>query len=246
MLGTIISTCNTSLDKKVFSNYRPVSLLPQFSKILERLFNNRLMNFVDKFEILYEGQFGFRNNMSTLQALCQLTEEITSAIDHSLYTAGVFIDPKKAFDTINHDILANKLQHYGIRDPALDWIKNYLSNRKQLVQIDNINSQLKGIGCGVPQGSILGPTLFILYINDMCKVSNILKFILYADDTNIFYSGKNLKEVCKTVTEELKKLRVWFMINKLSLNIAKTNFIIFHSKGGTNDVEIKINDTVIQ
>ena len=133
-------------------------------------------------------QYGFRNNHSTSLALTEFVEKVTSAIHKQESTIGVFIDLKKAFDTVDHKILLSKLQCYGIRGLALDWIKSYLANLSQYVCYNNSNSQLNNIKCGVPQGSILGPILFILYINDMCEVSKLLNIILFADDTSIFFT----------------------------------------------------------
>ena len=123
-----------------------------------------------------------------------------------MYTVGVFIDMKKAFDTIDHKLLIQKLQHFGIRREPNMWLSSYLSDRSQFVNLDEINSNIYKVVCGVPQGSILGPKLFILYINDLCKVSNIVKFILFADDTNIYSSGFDLKENCVNINKELEKL----------------------------------------
>jgi hypothetical protein len=166
-------------------------MLPQFSKILEKVFNSRLISFLKTNDVLYKGQYGFRENHSTSLALMELVEEITTNIDKKLCTTGVFIDLRKAFDTIDHSILIQKLCHYGIRGTASQWLTSYLSDRKQYVCIDNISSCDKIILCGVPQGSILGPILFLLYITDLSNISDKLKFILFADDTNIFYTDKN-------------------------------------------------------
>ena len=233
-------------DNDTFTNYRPVSLLSQFSKILEKLFNNRLDNFLEKNELLVDGQYGFRNARSTSMAITQLIEELTNANDEKKYTVGVFIDLKKAFDTIDHTLLLRKLEHYGIRGVAHSWLKSYLNLRKQFVHINDFNSDLLDVKCGVPQGSILVPKLFILYINDICNVTDILNFILFADDTNIFCSGKNIETLCKTVSKELDKLNIWFAVNKLSLNVSKTNFILFgNKKHTTEDVHITINNVKI-
>ena len=228
-------------DVKEFSNYRPVSILSQFSKILEKVFHNRLMSFINDKQILNNSQFGFRKNISTALAIIELVEEIITAIVEGKNTVGVFIDLKKAFDTVDHNILAKKLEHYGIRGLAKDWVCSYLENRRQYVCTNDSNSECLDVKCGVPQGSILGPALFILYVIDMCNVSKSLKYILFADDTNLFYAGKDLNEVCELVSRELNILHMWFQVNKLSLNVAKTNFMIFGNKRYEENYMVCIN-----
>ena len=137
---------------------------------------------------------------------------------------------KKAFDTIDHKLLLTKLEHYGIRGVAFDWIKSYLCERKQYVSVNSCNSEAMNVVCGVPQGSILGPKLFILYVNDVCNVSSLLRFVLFADDTNIFLPGDDVKEISKTLSKQLHKLNSWFAVNKLSLNVSKTKYMIFGNK----------------
>ena len=225
-------------DKHVFNNYRPVSLLPQFSKILEKLFNNRLDSFIDKNCILSECQYGFRNSRSTYMALMDLVENICELIDKKKYVMGIFIDLKKAFDTIDHTILLDKLYHYGIRGISNDWVKSYLKNRKQFVQYDDAISDCKEIVCGVPQGSILGPKLFILYINDICNISELMKFVLFADDTNILCKHDNYLSLCDLVNTELIKLSKWFSVNKLSLNIRKTSYMLFGNRHVNDAIQI--------
>ena len=228
-------------DKQLFSNYRPVSLLSQFSKILEKIFHARLMKFLEYKNIIHPGQYGFQNQLSTVHAIMELSEGISSAIDMKKYTVGVFIDLKKAFDTINHSILIKKLENYGIRGIASNWIQSYLQNRMQYVSIDDVTSDRQLLKCGVPQGSVLGPALFIIYVNDMCNVSKILRTILFADDTNLFYSGFDIDNICKVLTNELKHLNDWFTVNKLSLNIKKTSFMIFSSRDVGGNYNICIN-----
>ena len=142
--------------------------------------------------------------------------------------AVLYIDLRKAFDTVNHDILLSKLERYGVRDSVLDWFRSYLTNRKQYVSFNEQSSELLINYCGVPQGSVLGPLLSLIYINDLPNISKILNFYLFADDTNIYYESKSLHELERTVNKELCKLYFWLNVNRLSLNIDKTNFIVFH------------------
>ena len=216
-------------DAEKFSNYRPVSLLPCFSKILERLVFNKCVQYIDIHEILNDKQFGFRPNHSTYTAIIQLVDKITSAVERNETTIGIFLDLSKAFDTIDHDILLYKLEHYGFRGIVLEWFKNYLSNRKQYVSYNSCDSELKDIVCGVPQGSILGPLLFILYVNDITNTSDVLEFILFADDTTILYSHPNIENQINRINEELKEVSNWFKANKLSVNASKTNYMILRT-----------------
>ncbi len=214
----------------IFSNYRPISVLPSFSKIFEKVVHCRLSEYMISRCILNNNQYGFRNNHSTYMALQDMYNKISQAVDDREFAIGIFVDLSKAFDTINHEILFRKLEHYGVRGIALQWFMDYLSNRKQYVYFNNVSSSLKNITCGVPQGSVLGPLLFIIYINDIVNCSNLLYFILFADDTNIFYSCKSHNDLMKIVNEELLKLSEWFRANKLSLNVKKTNYIIFGNR----------------
>ena len=160
-----------------------------------------------------------------------------------VFGCGIFIDLKKAFDTVNHKILLTKLEHYGIRGPILKWFESYLSNRSQFVYYNGVSSNILPMTCGVPQGSVLGPLLFLIYINDLPNISNKLTFFLFADDTNIYYESDNLKELEKTVNKELKLLSQWLNLNRLSLNVSKTNFVIFRSpqKLPTHNVVLILN-----
>ena len=184
-------------DKFKCENYRPISLLSNVSKIFERIMYNRLENFLNETSQLYELQFGFRKRYSTNHALLSITEKIRESMDNKLFSCGVFIDLEKAFDTVNHDILLGKLEYYGIRGIANLWFKSYLSNRSQSVIINGECSSKEIITCGVPQGSILGPLLFLLYINDMYLSVNSSTVYHFADDTNLFLSSKSLKGLRK-------------------------------------------------
>ena len=211
------------------NNFRPISLLSIFDKIIEKLMHKRLYHFLEVHKILYENQFGFRKNNSTAHSLMDITEKIKESIDSGKFGCGVFIDLKKAFDTVNHEILITKLEHYGIRGSILKWFESYLTNRKQYVFYNGVSSDIASITCGVPQGSVLGPLLFLLYINDLPNISNKLLFFLFADDTNIYYESTNLQDLEKTMNKELKLLSLWVNLNRLALNVGKTNFVIFRS-----------------
>ena len=195
-------------DKSDFQNYRPISVLPSFSKIFEKVVQSRLLSYLHLNNILCSNQFGFRKNHSTYMALIELYDKISLAIDKNEYSIGIFIDLSKAFDTLDHNILLKKLYHYGIRGKAWDWFNSYLCNRKQCVCLNGIMSDYKLVTHGVPQGSILGPLLFILYINDIVNCSKYLLFILFADDTNLFFSCKDIRHLFNTVNSELDKLSI--------------------------------------
>ena len=156
------------------------------------------------------------------------------------FGCGIFIDLKKAFDTVNHKILLTELEYCGVSDILLNWFESYLTGRKQYVSFNGEISDLKDITCGVPQGSVLGPLLFLIYINDLPNVSEKLKFFLFADDTNIYFESNNLKVLEKCINEELKQLSLWLKVNRLALNISKTKFVIFHSSRRKLDYNVTL------
>jgi hypothetical protein len=214
-------------SKNEFTNYRPISILNSFSKILEKIIAIRLISYLDKHDILDSSQYGFRKKHSTYMAMMCLYDKVSEAIDRNEFCVGIFIDLSKAFDTLDHSILLKKLEMYGIRGKANLLIKSYLTNRQQYVFYNEAKSSLKPINFGVPQGSILGPLLFILYINDMASCSKYLYSLLFADDTNIIYSNSDIWKLMEIVSLELETLSDWFKANRLSLNVKKTNFMLF-------------------
>ena len=221
-------------DAQVFSNYRPVSVLPCFSKVMERLIFNRCMNYIDKNNILNDKQFGFRSNHSTYMAIIDLVDKITNAVEKNESTLGIFLDLSKAFDTIDHNILLYKLEYYGFRGIVQKWFKSYLQNRKQFVKYQSCDSEFKNIKCGVPQGSILGPLLFILYINDIVNTTSLFEMILFADDTTLIYSHPDIASKIDSINKELCEISNWFKANKLSVNASKTNYMIMGTTHITN------------
>ena len=229
------------------NNYRPISLLSIFDKIIEKIMHKHLYAFLENHNTLFQNQFGFRRNNSTVYALAQITEIIKESIDKGKSGYGIFIDLHKAFDTVNHGILLKKLEHYGIRGNMLDWFHSYLSDCKQYIEINGKSSELLDITCSVPQGSVLGPLLFFIYINDLPSISKILNFYFYADDTNIYYESSSLDKLERTVNRDLNKLYLRLNVNRLSLHIDKTNFIVFHpyNKPIKKSITIKINNKAI-
>ena len=167
---------------------------------------NRLYNFLRENNILYEKQFGFQNSHSTDHAIIQLIDEISKSFEKNEYSLGVFIDLSKAFDTVDHQILLGKLSNYGIRNINYEWFKSYLTNRNQFVPYDQKKTKMAIVKCGVPQGSILGPLLFLIYINDMNKASKLLNPIMFADDSNLFYSHRDIKILFEVVNKELRNI----------------------------------------
>ena len=174
------------------NNYRPIATLSPFSKILEKIVFNQLNSFLEKHNTIFKYQFGFRKGHSTEQAILEITDNLKTSIDNKLITCGLFLDFSKALDTVNHNILLSKLYKYGIRGKPLDWFTSYLLNRTQYVQIGNDKSSPLEIVCGIPQGSTLGPLLFLLYINDMPNSSTKLSFRMFADDAISFMQAKIL------------------------------------------------------
>jgi len=211
-------------------NYRPIALVNTISKILEKFVSVKLTNHLELNKLIHPNQFGFQRGKNTEQNLLNVINVISKAINEGDYCVGVFLDLKKAFDTVNHQILFKKLKHLGVRGSALKWFQSYLSGRTQRVLIDGKLSGPENIDISIFQGTILGPILFLSFINDLPNSSDLITY-LFADDTQGLLCGKDLPELIDRVNSELRKWAQWFLANKMSVNTSKTKYIIFHSKG---------------
>ena len=215
-------------------NYRPISVLSALSKVFERCIFNQLLSFLTTERILVPNQYGFRPGNSTTDCLVDLIDEITKALDEENYAVSLFLDLSKAFDTVNHSILLSKLDLYGIRNIENQWFRSYLSKRKQKVYVNGVFSDSLAINSGVPQGSILGPLLFLIYINDIVQVTNYFSLRLFADDTSLTATGKDLDLLLYQINQELPAIYEWLCSNKLTLNLSKTKYLIFQPRQKIN------------
>ena len=213
-------------DKNDVNNYRPISVLSQFNQLFERLLSKRFMSFFEKFNIITKKQFGFLKKHCTEHAILNPKEYIIDRLEKNEAMALLFLDLQKAFDTVSHDILLKKLYHYGIRGRAYNLIASYLTGRKQFTKVGNFISFLAFVLWGVPQGSVLGPLLFLIFINDLPKASKLLAW-LFADDTALALSSKNIKELETNFNIELNKINNWLLANGLSAHyVDKTQFML--------------------
>jgi Reverse transcriptase (RNA-dependent DNA polymerase)/Endonuclease/Exonuclease/phosphatase family len=226
-------------DKSLMDNYRPISLLNVFSKVLEKLVHNRLTIFLENNKLISNSQYGFRKNHSTIHPLVKFLNFITEAFNNKEHCLAIFCDMRKAFDTVDHDILLTKLHNLGIQGTELNWFKNYLKGRQQFVFINGTSSNLREILLGVPQGSILGPLLFILYINDLPKISKFFTS-LFADDTKLLAKHKDPKSLCEFVNAEFHKVTTFFRAHKLSMHTCKTKFMVFSTSHMVRNLDFSI------
>lgn len=236
-------------DSSSLDNYRPISLLPACSKVLEKILHNQLMAYFTENKLFFEHQYGFRPKHSTELAAVELVDKLLHFMDKKSPDTPIciYMDLSKAFDVLDHSILLDKLSFYGLDRSAITLLANYLSNRKQFVVYDQICSEQKFIRTGVPQGSILGPLLFLIFINDISKSSSLFDFLCYADDTTLISTIEKFNAANSSINSEVEKISNWLIVNKLSLNIGKTKFMMFH-KGNKkiSTPEIRIRNTSLE
>ena len=233
-------------DETMFNNYRPISILPTLSKVFEKVIFIQVHEHFHVNNLYFSNQYGFRKKHSTELAVLEVIDRITNQLDQGITPINIYLDLSKAFDTLDHDILVNKLQYYGVNGSALALFRSYLTERRQYVDYNETSSSLEHISTGVPQGSILGPLLFIIYINDIAQSSPYFSFITYADDTTL--CGKIAGQIdIENIEKELKHVTEWLKMNKLSLNAKKTKAMLFHMPQKKIIVPtIKINGTIIE
>ena len=223
----------------ICTNYRPIWILPILSKIFEKLVHKRLVNYLGKYKLLIKHQYSFQKGKSTEHAILDLHKDIVEAIEKKEKACAIFLNFAKAFDTVNHKILLKKLEYYGVRGVPLIWFQSYLHNRQQCVKINQSTSDSKTITCGVPQGSVFRPLLFLIYINDIFLAAPKVSFHLFADDTCIFHSNKNYRNLEDEINTSLENITNWLKANKLMINVK--NLIIFKvGNGQSADLTINI------
>ncbi len=232
----VITPIYKSGSKNEISNYRPISILPVVSKILEKAILEQLTDHLDCNNLLHSMQFGFRRNHSTDAACCYLIENIRANLDRGGTVGAVFLDLRKAFDTVNHRVLLSKLSKYNLSMETLHWMQSYLSNRMQCVRVNNALSSLKPGTTGVPQGSILGPLLFSIYINDLPAVCKGIDIIMYADDVVIYVHGRDKEQVAIKLSLVMDKISNWLKSSCLTLNIEKTVGMYFVKSNKVKDM----------
>ena len=238
--------------KYLTENYRPISLLNTLSKIVEGIIQKKLVNYLDKYKIINKEQFGFQKNHSTEDALTTLLDSIYEKLDKKVVALTIFVDLKKAFDTVSHKILFKKLENIGIRGFLLNWFKSYLTNRQQITEVNKTVSKQASTTWGLPQGGNLSPILYLIYVNDIVHYSNNKKgsLVLFADDTSITFFDENIDHLYQTANSEFLKLNKWFESHKLAMNLSKTKYMLFQpirkKQSGDPTNKIVIGNTEIE
>ena len=232
-------------SKNIVNNYRPVCSLSPLSKIIEKVVYHKMINFIDKYDILTKDQYGFRKNMGTDTALANYIDSIIKNLNNNQVTVSVFMDLSKAFDVLNHNILKCKLEHYGFRNNFLQFIMSFVEDREYFVSANGHISQTKTVNIGVAQGSTLGPLFFLLYINDMINSAELF-FSLFADDSTATCCDFTLKDALEKLTNEFAKVLEWLKANKLIINLQKTHIMVFTNKGKPNSSSLNIDGNIIQ
>ena len=229
--------------KEIKTNYRPISLLPQFGKLFEKIISCRILSFINKHNLLMQNQYGFRKHYSTELAVTEVYNKLLQNFEDKKHTCAVFLDLAKAFDSVDHTILIKKLEKIGIRGTALSLLKSYLTGRLHYVKTNNAKSEMKVLNIGVPQGSVLGPLLFLIFINDL---PNATKFsvTLFADDTFLSLESNDISHLQSEANSELKKVHEWLITNKLTLNIIKSKFMLLTNRRNVckDSFKLKLDD----
>ena len=234
-------------DKTLISNHRQISLNNLVSKIFEKLIFNRLYSFFDVNKLISNNQFGFLKNRSTAQANGKLIHHSLPAIKDNTYTISVYLDMSKAFDCVDHAILLEKFEKYGIRGNTLKFLKSYLSDRTQRVKIgENTFSKSKKVKIGVPQGSCLGPLFYLIYCNDINNIVTDVKIVNYADDCVLIINGTVIGELTRIMNEALRQVSIWCIMNKLTINPDKSKCLIFSKRKIPQSITLFLNDQAIQ
>ena len=233
-------------NKDNVSSYRPISCLPSLKIVIEKLLHCRLVDFLNVNNILCKEQFGFRSGLGKMDAVTNLLDHIYESMNSEKYFGAVSLDLSKAFDTVDHSILLKKLSHYGMRGTAFSLLESYLKDRYQYVSVNGFVSDQLPVTLGVPQGSVLGPLLFLLYVNDIPLVPKKSLVTIYADDIILYFSDFNVFNLCDTLSKDLEYLEKWLRCNCLTLNYDKTSYTMFTYKSIPNNINIKINNFYVK